>query len=53
MERIMSILIIELALTRCKNMSQLRKKSGKNPSLKDGTLDRIAPVKVLMSTVFQ
>ena len=49
----MSILNIELALTRCKNMSQLRKESEKNPSLKDWTLDSICPVKVLMSTVFQ
>ena len=43
----------ESAVTRCKNMSQLRKETEKNPSLKDGTLDSMAPVKVLMSTVFQ
>ena len=43
----------ELAVTRCKNMSQPRKESEMNPSLKDGTLDSVAPVKVLMSTVFQ
>ena len=68
-ERIMSVLNIGLQsvglmgekmsdeyesdVTRCKNMSQLRKEAEKNSNLKDSTLDSIAPVKVLMSTVFQ
>ena len=34
-------------------MSQLRKEAEKNSNLKDSTLDSIAPIKVLMSTVFQ
>ena len=33
-------------------MKQLRAAAEKNPTIKDGTLDSIAPVKVLMSRVF-
>jgi hypothetical protein len=42
----------ESMVTRCKKMSMLRKEAEKNRKLKD-TLDSIAPIKVLMSTVFQ
>jgi hypothetical protein len=42
----------EAAVAKCKNMKQLRAAAEKNPTIKDGTLDSIAPVKVLMSSVF-
>ena len=43
----------EATVSKCKTMSALRKKAKRNPRLKDVSLDSIAPVKVLMSTVFQ
>ncbi|CAB3995273.1 Hypothetical predicted protein [Paramuricea clavata] len=42
----------EAAVAKCKNMKQLRAAAEKNPTIKDGTLDSIAPVKLLMSCVF-
>lgn len=42
------------AASKCQNMAQLRKAAEKNPNIQHGTLDSIAPVKVLiMSSVFQ
>ena len=42
----------EAAVAKCKNMKQLRAAAENNPTIKDGTLDSIAPVKVLISSVF-
>ena len=43
----------ESAVANCNSIAQLRKVAEKNPTVKDGTLDRISPVKILMSSVFQ
>ena len=69
MERIMSLLNLglqcigllrkkmddgyESAVANCNSIAQLRKVAEKNPTMKDGTLDSISPVKILMSSVFQ
>ncbi|CAB4024059.1 Hypothetical predicted protein [Paramuricea clavata] len=42
----------EAAVAKCKNMKQLRAAAEKNPTIKDGILDSIAPMKLLMSSVF-
>ena len=43
----------ESAVANCNSIAQLRKVAEKNPTVKDGTLDSISPVKILMSSVFQ
>ena len=45
--------VYESAIANCNSMTQLRKVAEKNHSVKDGTLDSVSPVKVLMSCVFQ
>ena len=45
--------VYESAIANCNSMTQLRKVVEKNHSVKDGTLDSVSPVKVLMSCVFQ
>ena len=43
----------ESAVANCNSIAQLRKVAEKNPTVKDGTLDSISPVKILMSSVYQ
>ena len=43
----------ESAVANCNSIAQLRKVAEKNSAVKDGTLDSISPVKILMSSVFQ
>ena len=43
----------ESAVANCNSIDQLRKVAEKNSTLKDGTLDSISPVKILMSNVFR
>ena len=43
----------ESAVANCNSIAQLSKVAEKNPTVKDGTLDSISPVKVFISSVFQ
>ena len=43
----------ESAVANCNSMAQLRKVAEKNPVVKDGSLDSVSPVKILISSVFQ
>ena len=43
----------EKAADKCKNMSDLRAAASKSPEFKDSALDSIAPVKVLLTQLFE
>ena len=45
--------VYESAIANCNSMAQLRKVAESNHTVKDGNIDSVSPVKVLMSSVFQ